>query len=244
LYQNIFCFPERSTDPIGCGRVPSKLDQGAYNDRKQKMSERDTNRKFLHALRSAVGAAAVVILAAPAAHAALVMNDLNADFSMSPVTIDLGGGLASYTFSYLGYDGSSYTVDAVSTGGTALVNSSGFPGPGQQPIPFEIDTAIGANGYDTFTAFSKPAGIAYSIAEDFIGLKFGLADGDHFGYAEVLGPTLVRYGYETIAGASAITGADATPVSEPGSLALALGGLAVLGGACLARRRGTAMAAC
>lgn len=176
-----------------------------------------------------------------AANAAPIFVSTNIDFSSAPATIALGGGAATYTFAYLGYDGSSYTVDSVMTGGTALVNSSGFPGPGQQPIPFELDSLIGNNGYDTFTAFPAAAGIAYSIATDFIGLKFTLADGDHFGFAEVLGPTLVGYAYDDVPNTPIATSdISAAPAPEPASIALLLGGLGLFAAGVVKRRRGTA----
>jgi hypothetical protein len=176
------------------------------------------------------------------ANAGVIITNENVDFSTSPFMVVLGGGLASYTFAYLGYDGSTYTVDSVATGGNALVNSSGFPGPGQQPIPFSGGTDIGNNGYDTFTAFPVGAGIAYSIADDFIGLFFTLNDGQHYGYAEVAGATLVRFAYETDIGTPITTGADATPVPEPSSWAIMASLLGIAGAASLYRRRRIAQA--
>ncbi len=116
------------------------------------------------------------------AEAKNVVLDPDADFSSAPFTISFGGGAATYTFTYVN-DG--LTADAVSTGGSALVNS--FLG---VPIPFELGTPIGGNGYDSFTAFPSPAGILYSIAEDSIGLQFQLPDGVHFGYVTTIGPRL------------------------------------------------------
>jgi len=184
-------------------------------------------------------AAVALLCTVSFAEAGVIITHQNVDFSASPFTVNLTGGLASYTFTYLGYDGSSYTVDSVSTGGNALVNSSGFPGPGQQPIPFSAGTDIGNNGYDVFTAFPMGAGIAYSIADDFIGLSFMLNDGQHYGYAEVAGPTLVRFAYESAVGTPITTGADATEVPEPSSWTLMVGVLGIAGSLLLYRRRRT-----
>lgn len=181
---------------------------------------------------------ATIGFAAHPAQAGLIVVSHRADFTSTPVTITLGApSRASYTFSYLGFnpDDPTYSVDAVATGGTATVNSSAFPGPGQQPIPFEIDALIGpGSGYPNFTQFPAPAPIAYSIAEDFIGLRFTLKDGTHYGYAEVDGPILVRYAYQTTPGAGIVTGQT---VPEPASLLLL-----VIGAACaMTSRRRTKM---
>jgi hypothetical protein len=153
------------------------------------------------------------------------------DFSTTPTTISFGNPTAaSFTLTYLGSNPNdiTYTVDGVSTDGNGAVNTSGVPGPGQQPIPYQIGSDIGNNGYTTFTRFAAPAGIAYSSAADFIGIDFTLADGLHYGYIEVNGPTLVSYAYQSTPGADILTGAQ-TSVPEPASLPLFLAGLIGLG---------------
>lgn len=159
------------------------------------------------------------------AEAKNVVLSPDADFSSTPFTISFGGGAATYSFAYIN-DG--LTADAVSTGGNALVNS--FLG---VPIPFELGTLIGDNGYESFTAFPSRAGILYSIAEDSIGLQFQLPDGVHFGYATTLGPKVIQYGYNDTPGASIATGAAAP---EPATWVMLIVGLGVLGA--LGRRNG------
>jgi hypothetical protein len=179
-------------------------------------------------LRIALAAALLSSVAVTAAEAMPIYVATNSDFSTTPATITLGPGDATYVFTYIATSPYDYTADSVSTGGTALVNSSGFPGPGQQPIPFQIDSLIGANGYDTFTAFPTGAGIDYSIANVFIGLKFTLSDGDHFGFAQLAGPTLIGYGYDDVPN-TPIAAVDVnSAVPEPETLALFLAGLMLL----------------
>jgi PEP-CTERM motif-containing protein len=145
----------------------------------------------------------------------------DADFSSMPYTISFDGGAATYTFTYVN-DG--LTANAVSTGGSALVNS--ILG---TPIPFGLGTPIGDNGYEIFTAFSSPADILYSISEDSIGLKFLLPDGVHYGYVTTLGPEVIQYGFNDTPGASIATGAAAPEPATWVMLILGLGFLGALG---------------
>jgi hypothetical protein len=178
------------------------------------MNNRKRHRRASAAVALAMGLCALSMARAEAKN--VVLNP-DADFSSAPFTISLGGA-ATYTFTYIN-DG--LTADAVSTGGAALVNS--FLG---VPIPFELGTPIGGNGYDSFTAFPSPAGILYSIAEDSIGLEFQLPDGVHFGYVTMLGPEVIQYGYNDTPGASIATGAAAP---EPATWVMFIVGLGVLG---------------
>jgi hypothetical protein len=156
-----------------------------------------------------------------AARAAIVFFQPAADFSAVPYTIDFGGGVATYTFTDI-YDPSSdpLTVAAVSTGGTAMVNS--FLG---QPIAFQLGTVVGATGYE-FAPLSTPTGIPFSIAEDSIGLEFSLADGIHYGFVTTLGPEVIQYGYNTTPGGLITIG-----VPEPATWVLLIVGFCILGAA-------------
>jgi PEP-CTERM motif len=153
------------------------------------------------------------------AEAANVVLYPDADFSSVPYTISFDGGAATFTFTYVN-DG--LNADAVSTAGNASVNS--FE-PGPTPIPYELGTLIGDNGYRAFTAFPSPAEILYSVAEDSIGIEFRLPDGIHYGYVTTLGPEVIQYGYNDTTGASIATGAAAP---EPATWVMLIVGLGVL----------------
>ena len=149
-------------------------------------------------LRASVGSClAFEILTATSgvAGATIVYFQPEADFSAAPYTISFGGGAATYTFTDI-YDPLTdpLTVAAVSTGGTAEVNS--FLG---QPIAFQLGTVVGATGYE-FAPLPTPTGIPFSIAEDSIGLEFSLSDGIHYGFVTTLGPEVIQYGYNTTPG--------------------------------------------
>ncbi|MGH7097423.1 MAG: hypothetical protein ACREE4_07160 [Stellaceae bacterium] len=76
-----------------------------------------------------------------AARADVISFNPGTDFSTTPATISFGSpAAASFTLTYLGSNPNdiTFTVDGVSTGGNGAVNTSSFPGPGQQPIPAAV----------------------------------------------------------------------------------------------------------
>ena len=151
------------------------------------------------------------------ANAANVVFFPNADISTMPYVISLDGG-ATFTFTDINDVADTY-IDAVATGGNALVDS--FIG---YPIPFQQDILV--SDADSFSAFSSPTGILYSNGLVSVGLEFQLSDGVHFGYATVFGPEVVQYGYNSTPGAGIGTGAAAP---EPATWVMLIIGLGSLG---------------
>ena len=180
-------------------------------------------------MRAALALAATLAvggLGAAGAQAAVISATPNRALTATPFVVSFGGAAATYAFtSALTGNGPGA---AVATTGTAKVGS--FFG---DITDFESGAAIDQNGQlYGFTAYPSATTIPNSPADDFIALSFTLSDGLHYGYAEVAGPSLVSYGYDSTPGASIATGALAVP--EPASMALLLAGLT---GATIARRR-------
>jgi hypothetical protein len=170
-------------------------------------------------------AAALGLFAEANAHAAYVITYPGADFSMTPYSIDFGGGLASFTLTDIASTSTvAYMVDAVSTGGNGMVNSF------IDPVSFQTRSLIGDTGY-AFAAFTTPAGIADSAAETSIGLEFSELDGIHYGFVTVHGPEVVAYGYNSTPGAFIATG-----VPEAATWVMMIAGLGALGMAAQIKR--------
>jgi hypothetical protein len=164
-------------------------------------------------------AAGIGLAAEANAEAALVFFYPGADFSSTPYTISFGGGLATYTFTDISSTSTDpLAVDAVSTGGTGMVNAFGAP------VSFQLGSVIGDTGYP-FAAFPTAAGIAFSLAETSIGLEFSLPDGVHYGFATTLGPEVVAYGFNSTPGGFIAT----TGVPEPATWVLLIAGLGAVG---------------
>jgi hypothetical protein len=147
----------------------------------------------------------------------------DASFSSTPYRMSFGGGTAAYTFTDISSSSTDQLIeDAVATGGDGSVNSF------STPVSFGLGTVVGDTGYG-FAMFPIATGIAFSIAETSIGLKFSLPDGVHYGFATTLGPEVLPYGYNSTPGGFIAT----TGVPEPATwvlLIVGLGGLAAVAG--------------
>lgn len=155
------------------------------------------------------------------ADAAVISTMPDAALSTTPVSISFGGGGAGYDFTAAATGNGPGA--AVATSGTAEVSNLGGL------ADFSVGSMIDQTGeLYNFASFPTATGIPFSATDDYIGLAFTLGDGLHFGYAEVAGPTLVSYAYESTPGTGILTGATAAAVPEPATLALLATGLAGL----------------
>jgi len=167
-------------------------------------------------LRLAAGALVLSIAVAGGAEAAIVQSTASRALTATPFTVSFGGAAAGYGFTAVSTGNGPGA--AVQTSGTAQVSS--FFG---DVADFSAGASIDQTGeLYSFSAFPAAATIPNSPADDYIGLAFRLADGLHYGYAEVAGAALVAYGYESTPGASILTGAAAVP--EPASATVFLAG--------------------
>ena len=179
-------------------------------------------------LHLAAGVLALGFAAMGGAEAAVIQSTANQALTATPFTVSFGGAAAGYGFTAVSTGNGPGA--AVQTSGTAQVSSflAGV-------ADFSAGASIDQTGeLYSFSAFPTAATIPNSPADDFIGLAFRLADGLHYGYAEVAGATLVTYGYESTPSASILTGAAAAAVPEPASATLFLAG--ALGLAAIRRR--------
>jgi hypothetical protein len=175
---------------------------------------------------AAASAFALGLAVGSSANAAVVSFTPNAALTSSPLAVSLGGAPPQYAFTAVSTGNGPGA--AVSTRGTATV-SSFFGG----VTDFAAGSAIDQNGQlYGFSAFPAPATIPFSAADDYIGLAFTLADGLHYGYAEVSGSRLVSYAFDSTPNTSIVTGAIAA-VPEPASLLL----LAGMAGVAMTKRR-------
>ena len=179
--------------------------------------------------------AAGLILAGVGAHAAPVVFTPNAALSGTPFGISFG---PNSTYSFTAATTGNGPGAAIATSGNSTVSS--FLG---GIADFGEGSTIDQTGQIyTFAAFPAPTLIPNSPAQDFVGLAFTLADGLHYGYAQVAGANLVSYAFESTPNATIVTAANVAPggggggvaVPEPASLTLLLVGAA---GLAAARRR-------
>lgn len=182
-------------------------------------------------------AIAASLAAASSANAAVITQFVGADLSGSPYTINFGSG-GTLTFSTVDPAPFATAPTGVQTSGSARIFSLGAPFY-SQPTPTSYFTesagSFGPGQLGFFAAYEAPTAIPFSISDGLIGFGFTLADGLHYGYAQLGGSVLTGFRYETVADTGvAFGGISAVP--EPGVWAMMISGFALVGLA-LRRRR-------
>ena len=191
--------------------------------------------------------AAALAMTAMVAQAEVVGFKPNADLSAAPFTFSFGNGAASYTFSNSGVVGGFFGFSrfpAVTTGGTATIASNGAPffDP-PQPATFFTGARSPFFGEGTqlaqYLSYDAPAKIN-AETDSYLGLRFTLDDGVHFGFARLSQLTLFDYAYNTTPGEGVQATTNFAPISAvpvPAALPLLGFGIAALGGLGLKRRK-------
>lgn len=183
-------------------------------------------------------AGAAFVLAVALAHpagAVVIERFVGADLTVSPYTIDLGTG--SITFSTVDPSVFSFNPTGVQTSGSAQIFSLGAPFY-SQPTPTSYFTesagGFGPGQLGFFAPYASPTAIPFSIADGLVGFGFTLADGFHYGVAQLGGSVLSGFRYETRPDTGVPFGAIAA-VPEPATWAMLILGFAGIG-ASLRRR--------
>lgn len=200
-----------------------------------------------HSIKLLAGALVLVLFGGlGTAQASIKSQSPDIDFTNGGTTIDLfnpghlSGPHAIYSFKDNGNQGLSDTV-SVKTSGSGLVASTFGTAPASYftgaRAPF-ISADLLVSSFRSFNDYTK---IPFSGTATYIALALDFNDGRHYGYAEVDGPQLLSYGFQTIAGKgiqAGATGQTSTAVPGPGSLTMLGLGVMLIGfGAMSARRR-------
>ncbi|RJS93574.1 hypothetical protein [Salinisphaera sp. Q1T1-3] len=199
--------------------------------------------RYTDVIRRGMGVVAALGLGTMSAHASVIGFDTPADFSGAPYQVTLGETAdAGYVFDRFlfdpaaGRDGGS--SPGVATLGSALISAS--------PIAADtLNTYLeGTSIRDDmvfggpFEAFDEPAQALTDDDFAFLGFKFLLEDGTHFGYAELSDFTLKRFAYQSTPDTAITTGAaidqrlpghDVNPVPTPAGVWFFGAGIALIG---------------
>ena len=179
-------------------------------------------------------------LAAPAA-ASVETVIVNANFFDAAVSHDFGtDGTNTITFSTVDRTFFAFNPDAVATTGSVEVDSFGAPfyDP-PQPTSFFTDRggSVGPDGDGgQYRSFPTAAVIPYSLSESIVAFRFDLGQGFQYGYADIAGPILHGFRYETTPGASVAIAA----IPEPASWTMMIAGFGLVGAAARSTRRRSA----
>jgi hypothetical protein len=165
------------------------------------------------------------------AYAAVVSFHPNVDFTNQSVTFDFGGD--SFT---LADNGSGFASPvSIKTAGSAAVSSTTIfglmPASYFDPSPSQI---FDGNPFLQYFSYPDFASIPFSGPPTIIGLRTGLANDFHYGYAQFQGTFLKSYAFENIANLGIQSGA-VSAVPEPETWIMLIAGLGLIGAMAIRR---------
>lgn len=161
-------------------------------------------------------------LAAWPAGAAVVTLTPDASIATTPYTITFQPG-ETLSFSNVSLTTTAFeaAIGVNTTGGAEVFSVGGAP----DYFQTFATTNFPSDQLGVFAEYSTPTGIPYSVAEGLVGFEYTLADGIHYGVADVGGDSVFSYRLETTPGQS--LGLSAVP--EPATWAMLLVGLGLTG---------------
>ncbi|WP_242150204.1 PEPxxWA-CTERM sorting domain-containing protein [Sphingomonas sp. BAUL-RG-20F-R05-02] len=162
---------------------------------------------------------------------------------ITAIRADLSQG--SYSFGYLGNvftfgaTGDVFNPLSVLNQAPAATNSfGGFLGIPTTPTSSYTDRGTVTFGpTDSYTSFSAPTAVPYSLGDNFIGLRATVGGQDYFGFAYTTNALLNSIGFETSAGQTITATTAISAVPELATWGMMILGMGAVGGAMRRRQK-------
>lgn len=186
-------------------------------------------------------ATAAIFTAMPAQSAVFGFDDVALGLTPTEFVVD---SYASFDFAYdaaaaAAFDPDTYSVRTNGTGETSAFG--GFLGIPLEPSSFDQSgITIDGNLFPSYAAFPTLTAIPFSLVASDLALRYARGSDFYYGYARLNGNGTIDVAFESqantaITAGAAITGAI-SPVPEPATWAMMIGGFGMVGGAMRRRK--------
>ena len=165
----------------------------------------------------------------------------------APVITAIGADLAqgSYSFGYLGnvftFGATGDVFNPLSVMNEAPAATSSFGGflgiPTTPTSSFTDRGTVTFGPTDSYTSFSSPTPVPYSLGDNFVGLRATVGGQDYFGFAYTSNALLNSIGFETTAGQTITATTAISSVPELATWGMMILGMGVVGGVMRRRQR-------